>query len=558
MRASKLVTLGVLAVALPLLSGCGLPERQTALNELAAQADAAPVPELAWAPCADPELRKFQCAVAKVPRDYGQPHGPALELAVVRQPAADPERRIGTLFTAVGGPGGSGLDWARKGATLYAGEISRRFDVVTFDQRGIGRSAQVRCFANAAEQQRFWLGATIPPVNAQQEAAAEQASRALAAGCATHSADLLPHLTTVDAARDLDLLRRALGEDKISYAGGSYASYLGQVYGALFGDRVRALLLGSMIDPEIYTGDTRAQVTATAVGTEEVFGEFLRLCAEAGRLRCSFAGGPERTEERRGQGTALPSEPRTSTPTTSNPATTSPALEAKKALQQRDSALLERLAQGPITVGEREREIQVHHTEVMQARSLLLYDADQGWPALAQLLTELERGAAGNSETVRKILGGGGVSWDFLDSYTAITCADNSTLRRPEQWPTLAAEFTGAAKMFGPFWLYQHQPCAAWPGPAEGYPQRYTGPWTLSSDKPALLINNRYDPVTPLGFAQGAQQAMVNARLVVVTDGYGHDTGGDCVDRLQQRYLVDLQLPAPGATCTLDTRPFAG
>ncbi|WP_194816871.1 alpha/beta hydrolase [Nocardia sp. XZ_19_385] len=555
MRASKLVVLGVLAVALPVLSGCGLSaQRDSAVTGLVAEADAAPAPQLDWAPCADAELRRFHCAVAKVPRDYKQPHGPVLELALVRQLATDPERRIGTLFTAAGGPGGSGLNWARKGE-MYSGEISRRFDVITFDQRGIGRSAQVRCFPNAQEQERFWLAATIPPVNPEQEAATERASRTLAAGCAAHSADLLPHLTTVDAARDMDLLRRALGEDKISYAGGSYASYLGQVYGALFGDRVRALLLGSMIDPEVYTGDTRRQVTDTAVGTEEVFGEFLRLCAEAGRLRCSFAGGPDRTEERRGQGSAQPTEVGTSAPATGNPTTPSPALEAKKALQQRDSALMDQLVKGPITVGERERAIQVHHTEVMQARSLLLYDSEEGWPALAQLLTELERGAGGNSETVRAILASG-VDWDFLDSYTAITCADNSMLRQPEQWPAIAREFTGAAAMYGPFWLYQHQPCAAWPASAEGYPQRYTGPWTLSSDKPALLINNRYDPVTPLVFAQRAQQEMVNARLVVVTDGYGHEPGGDCVSRLHERYLVDLQLPAPGATCEVKTQPF--
>ncbi|MEV6274506.1 alpha/beta fold hydrolase [Nocardia sp. NPDC051832] len=556
MRVSKLIALGVLAVVLPVLSGCDRQAQDSAVSELVAQADAAPAPTLDWAPCADAELRRFQCAVAKVPRDYTQPHGPAIELAVVRQLATDPGRRIGTLFAAVGGPGGSGLDWARKGE-LFSGEISRRFDVVTFDQRGVGRSAQVRCFADAQEQDRFWLAATMPPVNPEQEAAAERASRALAAGCAAHSGELLPHLTTVDVARDIDLLRRALGEDKISYEGGSYASYLGQVYGALFGDRVRALLLGSMIDPEVYTEDTRGQVTDTAVGTAEVFDEFLRLCAEAGRLRCSFAGGSERIEERRGQGSAPPSGVGgTSAPATGNPATLSPALEAKKVLQQRVSTLMERLVQGPITVGERERALPVHHTEVMQARSLLLYDPEEGWPALAQLLTELERGAAGNSETVRAILAAGGVDWDFLDSYTAITCADNNSLRQPEQWPAIAREFTGAATAYGPFWLYQHQPCAAWPAPAAGYPQRYTGPWTLSSDKPALLFNNRYDPVTPLVFAQRAQQEMVNARLVVVTDGYGHNTGGDCVGRLRERYLVDLQLPAPGATCAVETQPF--
>ncbi|WP_406269088.1 alpha/beta fold hydrolase [Nocardia sp. NBC_00881] len=192
-----------------------------------------------WAPCAEQELSRFQCATAVVPLDYAHPEGPTLSLAVLRQPASDPELRIGTLFAGVGGPGGAGFRWAA-GGELLGGEIARRFDVVTFDQRGVGRSAQVRCFANAEEQQRFWSRVSIPPANPEQERDAARASRELAVGCAAHSGALLGHLTTVDVARDLDLLRRAVGDPKLSYEGGSYASYLGEVYGALFGDRVRA------------------------------------------------------------------------------------------------------------------------------------------------------------------------------------------------------------------------------------------------------------------------------------------------------------------------------
>ncbi|WP_309139868.1 alpha/beta fold hydrolase, partial [Nocardia cyriacigeorgica] len=247
MRWTRSVLVVVLTVA---LAGCvdsmteggdGGDNASARVTQLVAEADAAPTPQLNWGACGEPELDGYECAVAQVPLDYSRPAERTLPLAVVRRPAADPDHRIGTLFAGVGGPGGSGYDWARD-TDILSGELARRFDVVTFDQRGIGRSSQVHCFADPAAQQQFWDDVALPPVNSDQQAAAAVAARELAAGCSEHSGDLLPHLTTVDAARDLDLLRRAMGEAQMNYIGYSYASYLGQVYGALFGDRLRATL----------------------------------------------------------------------------------------------------------------------------------------------------------------------------------------------------------------------------------------------------------------------------------------------------------------------------
>ncbi|WP_327094459.1 alpha/beta hydrolase [Nocardia vinacea] len=524
MRGWKIVGLALAAVLVPSLVSCSRHSAAVSqVAELVAQSDAAPTPELDWAQCPETELSKYQCATAAVPIDYAQPNGATLSLAVIKQPAADADRRIGTLFSAVGGPGGSGFKWASHGE-LSTGEVARRFDVITFDQRGIGRSGQVRCFANSEEQHRFWSGILLPPTTAEQEAAAARSARELAAGCAAHSPELLPHLTTVDAARDLDLLRRAAGEATMTYTGGSYASYLGEVYGALFGDRVRALQLGSMIDPDAYTNDSRAQIADSAAGTEEVLTEFLRLCAEAGQPRCAFAG-PTKTDA--------------------------------AALRTRNDAVLDRLRQGPIVVGQGAHTRAVTLTEVLPAHATMLYDAKEGWPALAELLTELERGPAGNPDVVQQILDAGGFTEDFLDAFTAITCADNRFGREPEQWPAMADELASAAPHYGAMWLYLRQACGAWPEFARGYSQRITGPWILRSDKPALLFNNRFDPVTPLTAARRAQQEMVNARLVVIEGGYGHLVVSDCAGRLQEHYLVDLQLPAPGATCKPDRAPFA-
>lgn len=531
-RSWKMVVVA-LAVVLPALSGCtGTPSRQeSAVANLVAEADAAPTPRLDWAPCAEPRLSGFQCATAAVPVDYAHPDGPTLPLAVVRQQATDQERRIGTLFTAVGGPGGSGLQWAAEGE-LFGGEIARRFDVITFDQRGIGRSGQVRCFANAEQQQRFWSGTWMPPTNPEQERAASAASRELAAGCAEHGGPLLGHLTTVDVARDLDLLRRAVGDPQLTYTGGSYASYVGEVYGALFGDRVRALHLVSMMDPNVYTNDTRSMIESTAAGTEEVLSEFLRLCAAAGRPRCAFAaeGGPNGPVAQDSTG--------------------------KPDLRSRNDAVLQRLREAPIVVGTGERARSVSYSEALSSHALLLYDPKEGWPSLAELLAELERGPSGNPDVVGQILAATTGRNDFLDSFTAISCADNTFPRDPDQWPALAGDLAVVSPTYGAFWLYLRQACASWPSPPEGYAQRYTGPWILRSDTPALLVNNRFDPVTPLTAARRAQQELVNARLVVVDGGYGHTPLNDCTRKLQERYLIDLQLPAPGATCRADETPF--
>lgn len=463
-------------------------------------------PPLSWARCAEQGLERFECGTLPVPMDYARPGRAKLGLAVLRQKATGD--RIGTVVVVVGGPGSSGID-AMRGGSMVPAAVNERFDVVVFDQRGIGRSRQVKCHASPAAQEKFWLGIPWPPVTAAEERQSEVDSKALARGCAEHSPDLLANLSTADVARDLDELRKALGEKQINFSGGSYASYVGAVYGAMFGDRLRAMNIFSVIDPDAYTNDTLTMVRQRAAGTAEVWREFARICA--GHPNCAY-GGPD--------------------------------------VDGRALKLLERLKNAPVTVGTGAAAIEVRYRDLVPVQVALLYDPQAGWLTLGALLATIEAGPAGDPALVRQLLEGS-FRADFLDSLTAISCADHRVPKAPGVWPALARSLDADHPHWGRQWLYPTQPCATWPVRA----RKHTGPWRLKTE--ALLINNRFDPVTPLAGALNAQRQFGKARMVII-EGHGHDIRNACTDRLRADYLISLKLPADGTTCTHDELPFTG
>lgn len=217
---------------------------------IAAPANAAPPkPKANWSPCYKDLGYQFECATVQVPLDYSNPGKAAILIAMVRLPATDPARRIGSLFLNPGGPGGSGVDFALgAGPFLYSDEVRARFDIVGFDPRGILRSTAVRCFGTPKQ----WTDALAPfpyPITPDEELIWQTAELFLDDACEQRAGRIIDHMTTADVARDLDLLRQAVGDEKLTYAGFSYGSYLGVTYANLFPDNVRALVVDGVLDP---------------------------------------------------------------------------------------------------------------------------------------------------------------------------------------------------------------------------------------------------------------------------------------------------------------------
>jgi pimeloyl-ACP methyl ester carboxylesterase len=344
----------------------------------------------------------LQCATLAVPLDYADPTGPWIHLAVARHPASDPAERIGSLFINPGGPGASGIDDLPEELEVLTPELIDRFDIVEWDPRGVGESDPVRCTAPSSGAS---LGSDDPvPATAAQEARLIAVDRAFAADCERGSGRLLDFVGTADTARDLDMLREAVGDARLSYLGHSYGTYLGAVYAELFPNRVRAMVLDGAIDPSL---SLEQMAIAQAKGLESVLNLFISWCE--GSPACSWrpVGNP------------------------------SSALVAEAVRSGSD----------------------VVYNGVLDA----MYTTSR-WPSLGAALAEAERGDVnalvqlGTSYST----GGGGTS---ADASEAIQCVDRPAPRNLAAYPAYVARAAAAAPFFGPYLAWGAVGCAVWPAP---------------------------------------------------------------------------------------------
>ncbi|MDQ0377139.1 alpha/beta hydrolase [Amycolatopsis thermophila] len=442
-----------------------------------------------------------ECARLTVPLDYANPRGETITVGVLRHKALDPAHRIGSLVMNPGGPGGSGMEAAaRLVPTVVNNAIGLRFDFVGFDPRGVGASRpRVQCLTDA---ERDADRASNPGLI---DATWTYQARDYAAKCAQrteHGAAMLANMGTRDVVKDLDVLRAALGDDKLSYLGYSYGTQVGYSYAEAFPQRVRALLLDGAIDP---AADDPDSLVAQATGFSHAFGQFAAECA-------------------RHAGCALGSDP------------------AKA--QTEFENLVQPLIAAPMRTGDgRVLSYRDAITGVVEA----MYSS-QSWPFLNTGLGLLRQGDGSVllrlADSYYERAADGRYS-SLQDAYYAVRCVDNPRVTDPA---AVRQRMIDAAPFLG--WGRPDQGeldvCASWPVPSTSQPHRPTA----TPAAPPLVISTTDDPVTP--YQAGVTLANLFHGGLLTVDGTQHTAflhGNTCVDVAGLDYLVDGSQPEPGTRC---------
>ncbi|HTZ26953.1 MAG TPA: alpha/beta hydrolase [Streptosporangiaceae bacterium] len=438
----------------------------------------------------------FQCTTLTVPLDYAHPDGATIKLAMNRLPATDKSDRIGSLLTNPGGPGGSGLGFAFGARSFFTARLRARYDIVGLDPRGVGLSSPVECKITSQEQ---------------RETSALGEATALAQACQRTSGKILPYVGTDNAARDLDIARAALGEPKLDYYGASYGTLLGQVYAQMFPHNVGRMVLDS-IDNPTGAGDPTAQ----AVSFETTFNVLIESCIERGGC---------------------------------------PMGSSKNAILARFDSLLSSLETAPVTLGKGRPPLTASGVIGFVQEDLY---SEQKWPAIEDTLGLLfrevpasangaSRSAPAKANLIAPAVTGSGND-EMSGSFQAIECltvpADQRTVAAAER---AGQEAQTVAPHFGPTVAEQWLECAKWPvpsPPAAGRAISAAGTPTI------LLVNNSYDPATPLSWATAVHGQLANSVLVTNTaGGHGFYPMGACTHNVVDTFLISGGKPAPGTAC---------
>ncbi|MEV6972029.1 alpha/beta hydrolase [Kitasatospora sp. NPDC093806] len=454
---------------------------------------------LGWQPCDD----GYECTTFRVPLDYDRPADGDLTLAAVRAGATGADR-LGSLLLNPGGPGGSAVEYVEAAARGYDAGVRARYDLVGLDPRGVGRSAPVSCLTG--ERMDAYTAVDITPDDPAEVDALVAAAREFAEGCGKQAGARLGHLGTVEAARDLDVLRALLGDERLNYVGKSYGTFLGATYAGLFPGRTGRMVLDGAMDPSL---DATTGNRTQAGGFETAWAAFARDCAK--RDDCPFG----RTEQQAGEQlaalfTAVDAHP---LPTTDGN---------------------RRLSEAQATTG------------VIQA----MY-ADFLWP---RLRTALADARAGDGTALLKLSDAyygresDGSYPNLMFANMAVNCLDlPAPFAGPEDAARAVPDFERASPRFGRDMAWMALTCTYWPVPPTGAPHTVRA----AGAAPIVVVGTTRDPATPYAWAQALAGQLESGRLLTY-DGDGHTAYGRhdaCLDGAVNRYLLGGEPPENGKRC---------
>lgn len=433
-----------------------------------------------------------------MPADYTHPAEGTIGVAMIRVVARDRAHRIGSLLTDPGGPGGSGIEFVTAAADAVLARYRDRFDIVGFDPRGSGKSQPVHCLDSAATER--YLEVDQVPDDAAERQALIEAHKQYVAACQANTAKLLPLLAAEVVARDMEEMRMALGDPKLTYMGLSYGTLLGATYAELFPTLVRALDLDGVVDP---AQDIEGFIRGQAIGYDDALNRFLASCV---RAPCPFNAD--------GQG------------------------------RQKLDAISASIDRIPMKVGS--RSIGPGGLAYAVAEGLT---GPSRWNTLAQAL------ALAGSGDGRGLLflfdsyaqrNPDGTYGNLLDIYNAVTCTDRPAPARIEDFDRIAADLRSTAPYFGASTTYASLPCLYWPVPPKGHAHAIRA----AGAPPILVVGGTHDPATPYVWAR-ALAGELRSGTLLTWEGDGHVSLGksQCIDDAVAAYLIDLKLPPSGTVC---------
>ena len=458
--------------------------------------------QLAWSPCNGSD----ECADLRVPLDYAKPD-PASDLTikVLRVPAKDQGSRIGSLVVNPGGPGASATSYAAAADAIVGTQVRRYFDVVGFDPRGVGQSEPLDCLSDS--QLDDFMSTDQTPDDAAEEQALLTQARTLAAGCEAKNPTLLPHLSTADSAKDMDVLRAALGDGQLNYLGKSYGTFLGSTYAGLFPKRVGRFVLDGVVPPDL----TNAELSeGQARGFELATRTYVADCIAQGD--CPLGSSVE-------EGMAW----------------------------IRD--FLAEVDRTPLPTGDPSAP-RLGEAWASWGLGQAMYD-QSSWSALTDALREAEAGNGARlmafADGYARRNPGGGYTSNIMEVLPAVNCLDRPDSPDLETYQTYAKAFAEKAPTWGETLAWGGLPCGVWPATSGSGPQKISA----EGSAPIVVVGTTRDPATIYEWSKRLDDQLSNSVLVSY-DGDGHTAyrrSNDCIDNAIDAYYVQGRVPADGLTC---------
>ncbi|MFG2314759.1 alpha/beta hydrolase [Streptomyces tendae] len=464
--------------------------------------------KLAWRDCGVPG---FQCATMKAPLDYAKPGEGDVRLAVARKKATGPGKRLGSLLVNPGGPGGSAIGYLQQYAGIgYPAKVRAQYDMVAVDPRGVARSEPVECLDGP--EMDAYTQTDVTPDDAGERDELVDAYKEFAEGCGADAPKLLRHVSTVEAARDMDVLRAVLGDEKLTYVGASYGTFLGATYAGLFPDRTGRLVLDGAMDPSLPARRLNLEQTE---GFETAFQSFAKDCVR--QSDCPL-GDKDTTPDQVGK----------------NLKSFFDDLDAK-----------------PLPAGDADgRKL----TESLATTGVIAAMYDEGaWQQLRESLTSAikEKDGAGLlilSDSYYEREADGGYS-NLMFANAAVNCLDlPAAFSSPDEVRAALPEFEKASPVFGEGLAWSSLNCAYWPVKPTGEPHRIEA----AGATPIVVVGTTRDPATPYRWAEALSDQLSSGRLLTY-EGDGHTAygrGSACIDSAINTYLLSGTAPDDGKRCS--------